>query len=416
MNEIVLAHKLERDGLLEGKYVQRDGLQEAKKGMQSNLIKVITGPRRAGKSVFAIQILQGLDFSYINFDDERLLNISDYEEILKAMREVYGETRYVLFDEIQNLRSWEVFINRLQRKGLNIVITGSNAHLLSRELSTHLTGRYIQFQIFPFSFIEFLRARDFAVDDNLKIKERQGLLLNCLDEYLKSGGYPEVVVKNAEAKNYLTTLFESILFKDVTKRWNVRYTKKLHDLGHYLITNHSGEFSYTRLKNVLSFRSVHTVENYVSYLIEAFIIFDINRFSYKLKEQLRSPQKVYAYDTGMINAVKFTVTRDTGKLIENAVAIELLRRGIEPYYYKTVSGKEIDFVIRHGSEIKELIQVCYNPEDHETKKREVNALIKSSKELKCDNLLIISWDYAGEETFADKKVVFLPLWRWLTGK
>jgi predicted AAA+ superfamily ATPase len=155
MKEIALAHKLERDRLLSGIYVPREGLPAAQQAMDNDLIKVIIGPRRAGKSVFSIQMHQGIDFAYLNFDDERLLNVTDYDEIIKSIRQVYGETRYLLFDEIQNLKNWELFINRLQRNGFRIVITGSNAYLLSRELSTHLTGRFLQYQVLPFSFKEF---------------------------------------------------------------------------------------------------------------------------------------------------------------------------------------------------------------------------------------------------------------------
>jgi predicted AAA+ superfamily ATPase len=154
MKEIVLSQKAERDELLGGRYVSRDGLEKARENLKNNLIKVIIGPRRAGKSVFSIQMLEGLNFAYLNFDDERLTSVSDYDEILKAIRQVYGDSRIILFDEIQNLPNWELFVNRLHRRGFNIIITGSNAHLLSRGLSNHLTGRYIQFRIFPFSFSE----------------------------------------------------------------------------------------------------------------------------------------------------------------------------------------------------------------------------------------------------------------------
>ena len=283
MKEIVLSQKIERDELLGGRYVPREGLKNAREGLQSNLIKVIIGPRRAGKSVFSIQMLEGVNFAYLNFDDERLASALDYDEILKAVRQVYGESKVILFDEIQNLPNWELFVNRLHRRGFNIIITGSNAYLLSRELSTHLTGRYVQFRIFPFSFLEYLRAKEFAIDETLELKEKQGLLLGHLDHYLDKGGYPEIVVKGLDAKNYLATLFESILFKDIVKRYSIRYTKMLSDLAHYLITNHSNEFSYTKLKNILEFRSVHTVENYTKYLTEAFLTFSIDRFSFKLK-------------------------------------------------------------------------------------------------------------------------------------
>jgi hypothetical protein len=369
MKDIVLGHKAERDELINAEYVQREGIQNARQSIKNNLIKVIMGPRGAGKSVFAIQMLEGQDFAYLNFDDERLLCIPDYDDILKAIREVYGETKIILFDEIQNLNRWELFLNRLHRKGFNIVITGSNSRLLSKELATHLTGRYIQFQILPFSFSEFLKVKNFVIDETLITKEKQGIILNLLSEYLNKGGYPEVLVKDLEPKNYLITLFESILFKDIVKRYNVRYARKLHDLGLYLITNHSREFSYTRLKNALEFKSVHTVENYMDYLDEAFLIFNTERFSYKVREQMRSPKKMYAYDTGMINTIKFKIVSDTGRLIENLVAIELLRRGEEFYSYKTTDGKEVDFAIKEGLKIGHLIQVCYEIDNYLTKKK-----------------------------------------------
>jgi predicted AAA+ superfamily ATPase len=377
MKNIILGHKLERDELLRQKYIPRDGLQRAQESLKNNLIKVITGPRRAGKSVFALQMLKGIDFAYVNFDDERLIRVSDYDEIMKAILQIYGETHHLLFDEIQNLTNWELIVNRLHRRGLHIVITGSNSRLLSRELATHLTGRYTQFQILPFSFLEFLRARNFIIDETISLKEKQGLLLNHLNDYLNKGGFPEIVTKNVDCASYSTTLFESILFKDIVKRYNVRYSKMLYDLGLYLITNHSNTFSYTRLKNALGFRSVHTVENYIEYLQEAFLVFNVERFSTKVREQLKSPKKTYAYDTGTIHAVKFKMSPDTGRLIENAVAVELLRRGKEFYYYKTRDGKEVDFAIKEGLKIEQLIQVCYGVDHYETKKRELNALVRA---------------------------------------
>lgn len=416
MREVILSQKLERDELLEGRYIPREGIKNAREQLHNNLIKVITGPRRAGKSVFSIQMLEGINFAYLNFDDERLTRILDYDEILKAIRQVYGETKIILFDEIQNLPRWELFVNRLHRRGYNIIITGSNAHLLSRELSTHLTGRYIQFQLYPFSFLEFLQAKEFTIDETLELKERQGLLLGLLDQYLEKGGYPEIVVKGMEAKHYLTTLFESILFKDIMKRYSVRYPRMLSDLAQYLITNHSNEFSYTKLKNILQFRSVHTIENYLKYLNEAFLVFTVDRFSFKLKEQMRSPKKLYGYDTGLINAIKFKTGKDLGRLMENLVAIELLRRKADFYYYKSINGKEVDFVIKQEEKKVQLIQVCYNIDDYATKKRELASLIKAGKELGCKNLTILTWEYKADEEYKSRKVQFLPLWRWLTIK
>jgi hypothetical protein len=412
VKEVVLQQKIERDELVKKRYIPREGLSTARVSMNDPPIKVITGPRRSGKSVFALQLLEGINFGYLNFDDERLIGKQDYEQLIKSIREVYGDTQYLLFDEVQNLPDWELFVNRLHRRGFNLVITGSNSRLLSRELATHLTGRYIPFQILPFSFREFLEAKEFSPGDKLLSKESQGLLLNHLDVYMRSGGYPEIVVKGVEAKSYLATLFEGILFRDVVKRYNVRYSKKLHDLGLYLITNHSKEFTYTSLKKALAFRSTHTVENYADYLEEAFLLFTVLRYSPKVKEQMKSPQKVFAYDTGLINAVKFKLTPDTGRLMENLVAVELLRRGKEIYYFRTRDGKEVDFVVKEGLSLEHLLQVCYEVDDPQTRKREIGGLIKAAKETGCKELAILTWDYESQED-SDPPIKFQPVWKWL---
>lgn len=415
MKEIVLGQKLERDELLAGAYIERDGLAEASQAMESGLIKVITGPRRAGKSVFALQMLRGRDFAYINFDDERLAGLGDFDELLKAMAQVYGATRTMFFDEVQNVDNWELFVSRLYRRGYNILLTGSNAHLLSRELATHLTGRYREFRLFPFSFAEFLRAKGFAIDETLALKERQGVLLGLLDEYLLKGGFPEVVVRHADAKGYLSTLFDSILLKGIVRRYGVRYASKLQDLGKYLLTNHAREYSCTGLKNTLDFRSVHTVENYIGYLGEAFLLFSIARFSWKAGERAKAPRKVYPYDPGVVNAVRFRIGADTGRLLESLVAIELLRRGEDLYYYKGAGGREVDFVVRREGAATELIQVCYDLADPKTRKRELQSLAKAADELRSEALSVFTWDDEGEETVAGRSVRFVPVWKWLLG-
>lgn len=409
----LIGQKAERDAFLKGNYVPREGILSARAALANTLIKVIMGPRRAGKSIFAIQMLKGVDFAYVNFDDERLADTDDFDEILKSIIEVYGETEYLLFDEIQNVKGWELFVNRLHRRGKNLIVTGSNSKLLSRELATHLTGRYVSFQVLPFSFPEFLLAGNFDLDDTLDLKERQGLLLRNLSEYLSTGGYPEIVTGNLDGKHYLATLFDSILFKDIVKRYNVRYAKKLYDLGRYLITSHSSLFSYNKLKNLLEIRSVHTVENYLEYLKEAYLIFNLDRFSDKSKESLKSPRKAYAYDLGIINSIKFKISPDLGRLLENLVAIELLRREEEFYYYKTRDGKEVDFAIKEGLTIAQLVQVCYEISDKTTRNREINSLIKVAKETGCNNLMILTWDFEGNETIKGKDIVFLPIWKWL---
>jgi len=413
IKQVIISQKEERDFLLARSYVPREGLSVARASLKNDLIKVIIGPRRAGKSVFALLILKGLDFAYLNFDDERLLTIKDYDEIFKTLQEVYGETSYLLLDEIQNLEAWELWVSRLQRRGLKIVITGSNSKLLSRELATHLTGRYQCFNLYPFSFREFLKAQNFHFDPSTYSKETLGLLLKHLRNYLEIGGYPEVVLGKVDPKSYLRTLIESVLFKDIVRRYNLRFARKLSDLALNLLSTTSNRFSFTKLKNILSFRSVHTVENYVKYLEEAFVIFIVERFSPKLKERLKSPRKVYAYDTGMVTTFKSRLAADYGILMENLVAIELLRRGKSFFYFQSKDGQEVDFVVRESLDSYQLIQVSYELSDETTRKREFLAFLKAHRELGIKNALVLSWDEEEEITYKGLQILIYPLWKWL---
>jgi len=417
LKNLILQHKKEKELLLSKDYVLREKHSFAKTFLDTDLIKVITGPRRAGKSVFAILLLKDKNFAYLNFDDENLLNIENTDEIVKGIFEVYSEPEFILFDEIQNLKNWELFVNKLQRRGYNLILTGSNARLLSRELATALTGRHIPIEIFPFNFQEFLKTKNFTWKEEA-LPEEKGKILNYLDIYLKNGGFPEVAVKNLEAKTYLDTLFDAVLLKDVVKRYRVRFSQKIYDLALYLISNFSNEFSFTKLKNILDFRSVTTVQNYLRYLEEAYLVFSLDRFSFKKKEQIKTPKKVYLVDNGFILAKSFQFSENVGKLMENLVFSELLKRGYKPnetlFYYKTRNQKEIDFVLKEGRKIKSLIQVCYST-GLQTK-REISALIEGAQELDCQDLNIITWDEEGEEKIKNQTIKFISLWKWLLNK
>ncbi len=416
MKNILLSQKIERDALRERGYILRDGLDVARNSLDDGLIKVVIGPRRAGKSVFALQMLENREFAYVNFDDERLSGLSDFDELLGAMAQVYGDCKTIFFDEIQNVTGWELFVSRLQRRGSCMILTGSNAHLLSSELATHLTGRYREFHLFPFSFGEYLRAKSFALDETLALRERQGLLLNHLATYMQCGGFPEIVVGTVDARNYLTTLFESVLLKDVVRRYNIRYAARLLELGRYLLANHAREYTFTSVGKAMGFRSVHTLENYLGYLTEAFLLFSVQRFSWKARERVQAPRKVYAYDPGLIGAVGFRMGADSGRLLESLVAIELTRRDEEFYTYKEPGGKEVDFVIRHGGETCCLLQICFDLSEPKTRKREMAGLLKAGEELGCRLLLILTWDEEGEVNHQDRTVKLIPAWKWLLGR
>ncbi len=411
IKDILILQKKELETLFKEKYVERENI---KLDLSNTLIKVIIGPRRAGKSFFSLHALNKKDnFGYINFDDEKLIETDDYDEIISAVNSLYNNPKILFLDEIQNLPKWELFVNRLQRQGFNLVITGSNSNLLSRELSTHITGRHFQIIVLPFSFKEYLYL-DSKEQTTSEIKEK-------LDTYLIYGGYPEPLIKKINYKNYLSTLFNSIIFKDIIKRYNIRYAQAIEKLSEQLLSNICNEYSHNSLSKISGIKSSHTTENYLSYLEEAFIFFSLRRFSYKIKEQISSIRKVYCIDNGFIHAKAFSTSNNIGRLYENTVAIELkkqeLNGKINFYYWKNQQQEEVDFVIKEGTKIKQLIQVCYNIDNPETKNREIRSLLKTGKDLKCTNLLIINSTKEGEEKvewFGIKgKVKYIPLWKWL---
>lgn len=426
----ILQHKLEKEKLLSKKYIFRSELNSAEKILEKDLIKVITGPRRAGKSVFSILLLKEKNFAYLNFEDENLQKIENYDEIVEGIFQVYPDSQFILFDEIQNLEKWEVFVNKLQRRGYNLILTGSNAKLLSKELATVLTGRHYALEVFPFSFLEFLRGKNFRIKDKeskkiseishseyLEIPEVKGQILNHLDDYLKKGGFPEVTVKDLEPETYLETLIDAVLFKDIVRRYKIRFSQKIYELALYLISHFSSEFSFTKLKNTLGFGSTNTVENYLGYLEEAYLVFPLTRLSFKMGEQLKAPKKIYLVDNGFIRAKAFQFSQNVGRLMENLVFIELLRKGYKSnkniFYYKTRNDREVDFIIKEGSQIQTLLQISFHMANDDVKKREFDSLVEASKELNTDDLLIITWDIEGEERYKKKVIKFIPLWKWL---
>ncbi len=255
------------------------------KKFENDLIKVVIGPRRAGKSFLATHIMNKLgDFGYANFDDEELIEVKQYDDIVKEIDSIYNHPKNLFFDEIQNLPKWELFANRLQREGYNLVLTGSNSKLLSKELATHLTGRHILIHIFPFSFKEYISIE--------KRELTQAEIKAKLSKYLVDGGYPEPLLKSLDYKDYLSTLFDSIIYKDIVRRFNIRIPRKIEDLSLQLISNTAKEFSYRSLSNAGKNKSTYTVQKYIGYLQETFLFFELNRFSYKVKEHISSNKNI----------------------------------------------------------------------------------------------------------------------------
>ena len=423
LKSTVFKQKQDRDRLLSLPYVPRAREAQGQKWMSSDLIKVILGPRRAGKSVFALMLLKSHDFAYFNFDDESLPGEEkiDLDELMTELKLAYGDTKYILFDEIQNLPNWELFVNRLHRAGYNLVLTGSNASLLSKELATHLTGRHIPIEILPFSFSEILKARQYEVTpDKLSLPDEKAKLLEYMTQYMTSGGYPEVVTKGVDPRGYLDVLFDAVLFKDVVKRHKVRFSEQIASLGSYLINNVSGQYGTKKLANILEFKSQVTLEKYLGYLTEAYLIFPLIRHSTKAGMRLRSAKKTYVVDNGFVTAKAVQHSPNTGKLMENLVFTELVKKGNQPghelFYYKTRNDREIDFVLKKGYQVMELVQVCYDITDPDVLEREVKALLEAGKELNVSMLTVLTWNEKRSMEKDGLTIQFKPLWEWLLEK
>jgi hypothetical protein len=392
--------------------IEREALLYAQKYLSYPNVLVITGIRRCGKSIFSYLLEKGKKFAYINFDDERLSSIlvDNLDSLLSSVYELYGEVEYIILDEIQNINGWELFVNRLRRTK-KVIVTGSNSNLLSSELATHLTGRHIDIKLFPFSFKEFLLYKKFPLSKAYTTKEKSELL-QLLEEYITLGGMPE---SYKFGNQILVGIYEDIITKDILLRYDISKNTEFKNLARYLITNSGTEISYSKIGEALNIGHVSTVSNWISYLENSFLFFRIDRFDFKLKKQYLSNKKFYCIDTGLINSIGFKFSENKGRLMENLVAIELQRRKIlynnEIYFWKDTTNKEVDFVIK-STKITELIQVTYANSKIEIKDREKESLQKASKELKCVNTKIITWNYEAET----EKIKYIPLWKWLIEK
>jgi predicted AAA+ superfamily ATPase len=373
-------------------------------------IVVITGIRRCGKSTVLLQLMQKYErYHYLNFDDERLLDftVDDFRELMVIFNKQH-ESGLLFFDEIQNVDGWERFVRRIYDEGSKIFITGSNARLLSSELATHLTGRYIKVELFPFSFHEVLKHK--GIDHTLAGSKNRTLIIKAFDEYLTTGGFPEFL--NYRDDEFLKRIYEDILYKDLVVRFGIRNVNIFRNLARYLITNIGGELSYNSLKSILSIKSTATVKEYVAYLQESYLIFELYKFDFSLKKQFVSNKKIYACDNGLRNRISFLFSKDTGKIFENLVFLALRRKNEDLYFYKSQNNKEVDFVFRTENGFR-LIQASYTLSDVLTRKREVSALIDANRKLPgCTNFILT---YNEEETIKDGNIEIqvIPLWKWL---
>jgi predicted AAA+ superfamily ATPase len=412
IKQAIIDQKKEKDQYGTGFFVNRNVPEDF---LNSKLIKIISGVRRSGKSTLAHLSLHRTNYAYVNFDDERLQNLHshDLSEIEEALYGIYGDFKSIFFDEIQNVDGWSLFVNRLARKGFNIFLSGSNSKLSSSEISTHLTGRFVGFELFPFSFKEYLAFHNWDFSISEITSEQKGLLDHHLVTYLDIGGFPEII-KGENPVRYASGLFHSIINRDILPRYNVKHQRTFQDIALYMINNYGREISFNRIKNIFGLGSEHTAKNYIHYLEQAYLIFTIPKFSFKKQESIRN-KKNYVVDVSLIKSLSDDFSRNTGFIYENTVAIELLRRRnfryFELYYYK--NAVEVDFVIRKNRKTEELIQVAVDTDNPKTYQREVKALLSTAKELSPKRLVLISRSEEKQETFGEYTIEFIPLRKWL---
>lgn len=392
MKTSILNQRKERDELLSRSYLIRQTSLNNEQLLGSHLIKLITGPRRVGKSTQALLMLRNKNFAYLNFDNSTLLNDWDANLALRLLDEVYPGYQYIMLDEVQNLKDWDLWVSELLRMGKNLVITGSNAKMLSSEMATVLTGKYIQVEMLPFSLQEFFAWNELDLD---KIHNEQKTELTALaDDYMRNGGYPEVVLSRSLTRSYLDTLFDAIILKDIAKRHNVRNITDLNDIAIYLVSNFCNYISANDLTQSLGLSSVNTVKKFMDYLHEPYLFYYLSRYNNKLKIMKKAAKKVYVVDNGFVAAKAFSLSDNLGRLLENQIFVELLRRGYNPdntmFYYHSRNDKEVDFVLRKGAFVEQIIQVCYDMSSAKTEKREIDSLIECAGELNCRNLIIVT--------------------------
>ncbi|MFN3967054.1 MAG: ATP-binding protein [Endomicrobiia bacterium] len=402
-------------------------LDKLRRYLKTGEIIVIKGVRRSGKSTIVSQFIRKLieekkvspkNFLIVNFEDPRFRNLN--LDLLNKIYDFYLEEllpddkHFVVLDEVQEIEGWEKFARFLnEAKKVQVFITGSSSKLLSEEYSTLLSGRYVDLDIFPLSFREFLEFNGVKVKSEIEMMKLRHKIKNLLKQYIEFGGFPKPVLVEASEKSIiLQGYFRDILLKDVQKRFKVKETTKLEELAKYYLSNISTIQPFNRIKNVVGL-SLDSVERFSHYFSVANLFFFVPKFSFSKKEQILNPKKVYSVDVGIRNVMGFRFSEDLGRLIENIVLLELKRRGFEVFHWKSKKQREVDFVIKKGMEVKQLIQVCTYLQDEGVKKRELEALREASSYIRNNNFLIVTEDYDGEEKFGKTKIKFISLWRYL---
>ena len=392
--------------------VRRDVLGEILNWFGDSRVIILTGIRRCGKSTILRQIMgEKESCCYVNFEDERFLDFKaqDFEALNEVLIEVYNNPKVYFFDEIQNIARFETFVRRLQDDGKKVIITGSNASLLSKEFGTRLTGRYKPFEIFPFSFPEYLRFKGIYPGKDWSYKTQKRVQVKkAFNEYLSSGGFPEYL-KTGD-REYIKDVFDNILYRDVIARYSIKKQRVIKELVGILATNISSTFTYNSIKTTLNLGNSITVKEYISYLANSYFFFEVPKFDFSLRRSLNAPKKIYLIDTAFNQVAGFNFSPNSGKNLENVVFIELRRRKKEVYYF---AGKgECDFVVKDGSKVTGAIQVCYEF-SKENRDREISGLLEALEKFKIKEGCVITFDQEEEFVRDGKKINVIPIWKWL---
>lgn len=416
LRQIIADQKDELDSEASGLIISRR--EESLINLDSSLAQVVMGVRRSGKSTLCKNVLRksGRRYAYINFDDERLAKAEadDLDRILENLYRVYGDFTILFIDEIQNINEWYLFVNRLLRQGLHLLITGSNSKLLSSELSTHLTGRNHPIEIFPFSFADYCELKGVRADSYST--KAVAFQKNAFDDFLKNGGFPEIVKGNEEPFSYISTLISNILENDIERRYKIRYKQAFENFAQHLLNNAPFEVNMKRLTADFGFRSVHTAENYFGYLQKAYLLLELHKYSSKSRIRI-TEGKAYAVDCAIMNNRKDAFSGDNlGWRLETVVYLELLKRyinrGFDIYYLKD-RGAECDFVVCRGNEVVKCIQVSYDISDKKTLSRELKGLETAAAVTHCENLLLLTFDTTGQWQCSNgMNVDVRPVYEW----
>ncbi len=398
--------------------------------LTKNFIISVIGPRRAGKTYSLYDLiktknLKDEDYLFLNFEDDEIRE-KNRKEIIKVIfyhKELYGkEPDFIFLDEIQNLDRWESFVYSLfEKKRYHIFLTGSSSKFLSREIATQLRGRSITSLVLPFSFKEILEIKGEKVSEILS-SYGESKIKNILRNYLKEGGFPDVVLTNINRKVYFRDYVNLVIFNDIVERFKIKNIALVKMFVNFVLSSFSKEISIHKIYRTLKSRNIKvskkTLYRHSDALEDSLFCFFLRKFSFSERESMLSIPKVYINDTGLINySISTKFEEDIGRLMENAVFLGLKRKEYEGefsgiFYYKDLLRHEVDFVIKDGLRVKQLIQVCYDI-NYNTKNRELKTLVKAGRELKCKDLLVITWDYESEEVIDGRKIKFIPLWKWL---